>query len=73
MPVTDIPEIARLTTHERILLVEALWESITPEAEALSVPQSHKDELDRRLRRHQANPGKLLSLEDLQERIEARK
>lgn len=73
MPVIDIPEIAQLTTHEKILLVEDLWESITPEAKALSVPESHQDELDRRLRRHEANPGKLLTLEELQERIEARK
>ncbi len=41
--------IDRLSFAERILLVEEIWDSIAAEAEALEVPQSHKDELDRRL------------------------
>lgn len=41
--------IDRLSLAERILLVEEIWDSVAAEAEALEVPQSHKDELDRRL------------------------
>ncbi len=33
------------------------------------VPRDHKEELDRRFERHQSDPGRLLSLEELQERI----
>lgn len=41
--------IDQLSLAERILLVEEIWDSIAAEAEALAIPESHKDELDRRL------------------------
>jgi putative addiction module component (TIGR02574 family) len=72
MRVEDIPELDRLSTPEKILLVEDLWDSIASDPSGVPVPQSHKDELDRRLRRHEAEPGSLLSLEELQARIESR-
>jgi putative addiction module component (TIGR02574 family) len=37
------------------------------------IPSSHKKELDKRLLKYKSDPGNLLSLEQLQERIEARK
>jgi hypothetical protein len=37
------------------------------------VPQSHIEELDRRLKRYKSAPGMLLSLEELRTRIERRK
>jgi putative addiction module component (TIGR02574 family) len=67
--VNDIPEIGRLSTPEKILLVEDLWESIAGDEASVPVPPSHKEELDRRFEKHQADPGRLLSLEELQERI----
>jgi len=73
MRTTDFPEIARLTTPEKILLLEDLWDTIASEDEQVPVPQSHLEELDRRLARHQAHPGELLSLEELQARIERRR
>lgn len=73
MPVTDIPEIARLSTPEKILLVEDLWESIASQDQGIPVPRSHKEELDARLARHRADPGNLLTLRELQDRIESRK
>ena len=69
MHVAEIPEIARLSTPERILLLEELWDSIASDEGSVPVPQSHRDELDRRLSRHRAHPGNLLSLEELQARI----
>jgi putative addiction module component (TIGR02574 family) len=73
MHVTDLPEIARLSTAEKILLVEELWDSLAADESSVPVPQSHKDELDRRLARYRANPGDLLPLEELQTRIERRR
>ncbi len=73
MRVRDIPEIARLSTPEKILLVEDLWDSIAEDASGVPVPTSHRKELDRRLERHGSGPGNLLSLEELQERIERRR
>ena len=73
MRLTDIPEIEQLSTPEKILLVEDLWDSITRDESSLIVPQSHKDELDRRLEAYESNPGDLLTLEELRSRIDTRK
>jgi putative addiction module component (TIGR02574 family) len=71
--VSDIPELAKLSTAEKILLVEDLWDSISSEDSAVPVPHSHKDELARRWVRHQATPGDLLSLDELQARLPLRR
>ena len=73
MRVADIPEIERLSTSEKILLVEDLWDRIAVDESNVPVPQSHKDALDRRMQRYKSHPGTLLSLEELQARIERRK
>ena len=73
MRAIDIPEISQLSTPEKILFLEDLWESIASHNSEVLVPESHKEELDRRFERHISSPGKLLSLEQLQARIERRK
>jgi putative addiction module component (TIGR02574 family) len=62
--------INRLSLAERILLVEEIWDSIAAEAEALEVPQSHKDELDRRLAAFHAEPQAGSSWEDVKSRLQ---
>jgi len=71
--IRDIPEIAKLSTPEKILLVEDLWDNIASDESIVPVPQSHMDELDKRLKRYELGPGNLLSLEELRTRIENRK
>ena len=73
MKPSDIPGIAELSPSEKILLVEDLWDDIGFEEARIAVPDSHKKELDRRLATYKKNPGKLLSLAELQSRIESRK
>jgi len=73
MRLNDIPEITRLSTPEKILLLEDLWDSIALDESTVPVPRSHVEELDRRFKRYGSHPGGLLSLEDLQGRIEKRK
>ncbi len=73
MRVSDIPEIAKLSTPEKILLVEDLWDSISSDESIVPVPQSHIDELDRRLKRYESAGGRLLTIEELQAKIEKRK
>jgi len=72
MHVDTIPEISRLSTAEKILLVEDIWDSIAADAAAapLPVPQSHLDELDERWARFAAAPGDLLSLEELKAKVD---
>jgi putative addiction module component (TIGR02574 family) len=72
MRVSDVPEIAKLSGPEKILLVEDLWDSISSDESGVPVPQSHSDELDRRLKRYESG-GRLLSIEELQANIEKRK
>ena len=62
--------IDRLSLAERILLVEEIWDSIAAEAEALEVPQSHKDELDCRLAAYHADPRAGSSWEDVKSRLQ---
>lgn len=73
MRVKDIPQIEKLSIPEKILLVEDLWDSISSDESAIPVPQSHMTELDRRLAKHKSSAGELLSLDELQKRIELRK
>ena len=73
MHVMDIPELSNLSTAEKILLVEDLWDTITSEESSIPVPESHKTELDRRLSAANASPGSLLSLDELKSRVDKRK
>jgi len=73
MRVKDLPEISTLSTPEKILLVEELWDNISADASSIPVPESHKTELDKRIKRYQSAPGTLLSLDELNARIEKRK
>ena len=73
MHVKDIPQIDKLSVPEKILLVEDLWDNIYSSESEVPVPHSHISELDRRLARYKSNPGELLSLDELQKRIESRK
>ncbi|MBI4964049.1 MAG: addiction module protein [Desulfomonile tiedjei] len=73
MRVSDIPEIDRPSTPEKILLVEDLWDSIAANESSVPVPQSHIDELDRRIKGYKSHQSNLLSLGKLRGRIENRK
>ena len=73
MRISDIPEITKLSTPEKILLVEDLWDNIALDESVIPVPQSHMDELDKRLKSYELGPGNLLSFEELRTRIESRK
>jgi putative addiction module component (TIGR02574 family) len=73
MHLNDIPEIKGLSTPEKILLVEDLWDSIASNESEVPVPQSHIAELDKRLAKHESHHGALLSLEELQRRVESRR
>ena len=72
MKITDIPKISHLSVAEKILFVEELWDSIASDKN-IGFPESHKAELDRRLIKYQNQRGRLLSLKELQARLEKRK
>ncbi len=46
----------RLSTAERIILVEELWDSIATAPETFSLSEAHEEDLQRRLDAHRDNP-----------------
>ena len=65
----DIPGFQRLSSPEKILLAEEIWDTVAADDSAVPVPDSHLRELDRRVSRYRSGPGKLLTLEDLRQRL----
>ncbi len=73
MKVEDIPEISNLSVPEKILFIEDLWDGIVSADSEVPIPESHKDELDKRFEKYSKAPGELLSLKELQVRVQNRK
>jgi putative addiction module component (TIGR02574 family) len=48
--------IDKLSTAERILLVEEIWDSIAADAGSLPLTDAQKQDLQRRLKQHQEKP-----------------
>lgn len=61
--------IERLSVAERLLLVEALWDSIAADTQ---LTDAQRVELDRRLADHEASPDEVVSWEEVQSSIAAR-
>ena len=61
--------IDRLSVADRLILVEEIWDSIVEESDSLEVPQSHRDELDRRLSSRESDPLAGSSWEDVKARL----
>jgi putative addiction module component (TIGR02574 family) len=72
MQIRDISEIQKLSIPEKILLLEDLWDSIIADENAIPVPESHRQEIRRRIASLDSI-GKLLTLDELKARIDARK
>ena len=48
--------IDRLSVAERIALVQAIWDSIAADVEQAPLTEAQRQEVDRRLAAHRANP-----------------
>lgn len=59
VPMSAMPleEIRKLPIEERLRLVEDIWESIHGESERIPLTPAQKDELERRLAAHRADPS----------------
>jgi len=56
-------EINSLSTAEKVELLEAVWESL--EADAASLTDSQRAELDSRIARHEQNPSDVIPWENV--------
>ena len=61
---------AKLSVDERIELVEAIWDTVGPDLEAVPLPESHRAELDRRLEDLEDDPDAGSSWEEVRARLE---
>jgi putative addiction module component (TIGR02574 family) len=57
--------IERLGIEERLTLVEEIWDSIAADSAAIPLTQAQRDELDRRIADHEANPNDVVSWEEV--------
>ena len=64
--------IDRLSVAERIALVQEIWDSIAADAEPSPLTEEQKQEVDRRLAAHQANPQAAIRWEQVEAEALAR-
>lgn len=69
MPRTPIEEILSQPVADRLRAVEAIWESIVAAPDSLPVPQTQRDELDRRLKLHREEPDAAAPWEEVSARL----
>jgi putative addiction module component (TIGR02574 family) len=64
--------IESLGIDDRLALIEELWEGIPSESGAIPMTAAQRDELDRRLGDHEANPDDVVSWEEVKSSLEKR-
>ncbi|RYD37708.1 MAG: acyl-protein synthetase [Verrucomicrobiaceae bacterium] len=64
-----LSDIRNLPLHEKLRLMEALWDGISPEESALEVPEWHKDLLNGRERSVQEGKAVFVDWEEAKKAI----
>ena len=64
--------IDRMSHEERLKLIGEIWDSLTP-IDQLEIPESHREELDRRLAAADADPAAGCSWEEVRTRLRGEK
>jgi putative addiction module component (TIGR02574 family) len=62
-------DILNLSVSERILIVEAIWDSISENEQTVALSEESRQLLEDRLKAHQNNPNEGSSWEDVKSRI----
>ena len=69
MPGPSIPDdFESLSTPERILYVQELWDRIATDEDLVPVTEAQRAELDRRLAEHDADPDSAIPWEEVKRR-----
>lgn len=67
----DFPYL-ELSIEERILLVEDIWDSIAAEQDQVPLTKAQKELLQKRLDAYEADPGNVVTWEEVKARVRAR-
>ena len=67
------PSFNQMTTAERILYVQELWDRIAAEADAVSLSEAQRVELQRRLADHEAHPEASIPWDTAREQVRRRR
>jgi hypothetical protein len=62
-------EISQLTLHEKLHIMQSIWEDLRSHVDRFGVPQSHKDILDERRRRVESGQAQLLDWDEVKNSI----
>lgn len=62
-------ELLKLSEAERIQLAQDLWDSIPAESSVLGLSEEQRQELDRRLAEHEADPASATTWKELRARL----
>ena len=66
---TELKDILEMSIAERIQLVEDIWDSIAAVPESLSLTDTERQELDRRLEAYAQNPDEGISWDELKQKV----
>ena len=72
MPTLQELGIDRMSVVDRLALVQQIWDSIAEEVERLPLTEAQRQELDRRLAAHKANPQAAIPWEQVESEARAR-
>ena len=63
-----LSELTSLPVTDRLRVVESLWDSIESDT-PVSISLEQRDEINRRIEAHEANPGELLTWDQVLDRL----
>ena len=71
METTLLSEILKLSVPQRLQLLEAIWESITPFPEAVDLTEPQRNELENRLQAYYSDRAAGIPWEELRAKLNA--
>jgi len=66
---TQVAEILELSVAERIQIVEDIWDSIRQNPDEISLSETEKQELEKRLENYEQNPSEGIEWEALKKNL----
>ena len=72
MSLAEIPQLAKLSTDEKLQLVEDLWDSIASSPQNVPVSEAEQTLLEERWAAHRQNPDTALTLDEFKQQLARR-